>query len=314
MIEFQVNNFASADADSWNGLVKNSRSGLFLFQRGFMEYHADRFCDASLMLYSRNKLRGIFPANRSGSTVYSHQGLTYGGLLTGPDVKAAEIEGMFYAMADYYRTLGVTQIHYKKMPWCFSATPCAEDEYFLHQRGARLVRRDLSSVIDLRNRPKLSDSRRNVLKKARELGMQINELQGCAAFHALLTQALAKHSAKPVHSLAELELLIARFPAQIRLYGACLHGELLAAACLFDFGHIVHTQYLAASDAGRKVGALDHLLETLIQNSMHVSKHFFSFGISTEDAGKVLNHGLLTQKEGFGGRGVVHDFYEWDLQ
>ncbi|EIA46149.1 hypothetical protein cco111_09042, partial [Campylobacter coli 2680] len=37
---------------------------------------------------------------------------------------------------------------------------------------------------------------------------------------------------------------------------------------------------------------------------------YFDFGISTENGGQFLNHGLISQKEEFGGRGVIYDFYE----
>lgn len=39
-------------------------------------------------------------------------------------------------------------------------------------------------------------------------------------------------------------------------------------------------------------------------------KKFFSFGISTENKGKVLNEGLAFFKEAFGARGVVNNAYE----
>ena len=40
---------------------------------------------------------------------------------------------------------------------------------------------------------------------------------------------------------------------------------------------------------------------------------YFDFGTSNEEGGKVLNTSLIYQKEGFGGRGVVYDTYEWEL-
>ena len=46
---------------------------------------------------------------------------------------------------------------------------------------------------------------------------------------------------------------------------------------------------------------------------LYADRRYFSFGISTEQAGQYLNEGLIAQKEGFGARTVVHDFYEWNL-
>jgi uncharacterized protein YqgC (DUF456 family) len=88
---------------------------------------------------------------------------------------------------------------------------------------------------------------------------------------------------------------------------------LLAGTLLYDFGRVVHTQYLACSEQGRRVDALSLLLAELIEDR-YAQRAYFSLGISTEQQGQVLNDGLVTQKERFGARGVVHDFYAWDLR
>jgi hypothetical protein len=116
----------------------------------------------------------------------------------------------------------------------------------------------------------------------------------------------------PTHSLAELRLLQERFPHEIVLHEARHDGELLAGVLIYDLGRAVHTQYLAVSEQGRQCGALDMLLASLIDDT-YASRAYFSFGISTEQAGQVLNSGLVAQKERFGARAVVHDFYEWAL-
>ncbi|EJO9092086.1 GNAT family N-acetyltransferase, partial [Cronobacter sakazakii] len=81
---------------------------------------------------------------------------------------------------------------------------------------------------------------------------------------------------------------------------------------VYDYGHIIHTQYMANTQQGRQIGALDYILFTLI-NDIYTEKKYLSFGISTENAGQYLNTGLIAQKEGFGARAVVHDFYEMEL-
>ena len=72
---------------------------------------------------------------------------------------------------------------------------------------------------------------------------------------------------------------------------------------------MAHAQYIANSELGRSLGALDLLFQELIE-VYSVDHLFFDFGISTERKGNHLNLGLINQKQGFGGRGIVHDFYE----
>jgi hypothetical protein len=40
---------------------------------------------------------------------------------------------------------------------------------------------------------------------------------------------------------------------------------------------------------------------------------YLDFGRSTEGDGSILNGGLIAQKEGFGGRAICYDTYEWTL-
>jgi hypothetical protein len=50
--------------------------------------------------------------------------------------------------------------------------------------------------------------------------------------------------------------------------------------------------------------------ERMVMKAVAVIVHV---GASNEEGGKVLNASLIYQKEGFGGRGVVYDTYEWEL-
>ena len=74
---------------------------------------------------------------------------------------------------------------------------------------------------------------------------------------------------------------------------------LVAGSAAFEYDTDVHTQYMASSDLGGTIGALDLAIST-VMNDYREKKLWMDFGISTEDQGRVLNEGLLPQKEGFG--------------
>ena len=61
--------------------MSKGKNSTFLFQRDFMDYHSDRFMDHSLLVFKDEKLIAVLPGNQVDNTVYSHQGLTYGGLI-----------------------------------------------------------------------------------------------------------------------------------------------------------------------------------------------------------------------------------------
>ena len=117
------------------------------------------------------------------------------------------------------------------------------------------------------------------------------------------------HSATPVHTADEIKLLANRFPENIKLYVAYKNNEMLAGVLVYITPNVVHTQYIANSDMGRQCGALDIVMDYLI-NNCYSEKEYFDFGISTENEGLFLNEGLISQKQEFGGRAIAYDFYE----
>ena len=304
--------YRHVDAAAWDAVVERSRNGNLLHRRGYMDYHADRYTDASLLLESDGTPLAAFPANIDGDRVASHGGLTYGGLLSTHALRAAATLAAFEQIGKHYRARGVHSVLYKAVPHVFHACPAEEDLYALHRLGARLLRRELSSVIALRQPLRFTSERRRSIARARKAGLQLRSGGDPAAFHALLVQVLARHGATPTHSLAELRLLLGRFPGRLVLHEALDGDELLAGALVYDFGRVAHTQYLAASPRGRRLDALSLLLAGLLEN-VYAGHDYFSFGISTEQQGRVLNEGLVEQKERFGARAMVHDVYEWTL-
>ena len=89
--------------------------------------------------------------------------------------------------------------------------------------------------------------------------------------------------------------------------------EALGGTLVFVMNGIVHTQYIAASPKGKTVGALDIVFDELI-NKDFSNYRFLDFGKSTEQHGTWLNKNLIHQKEGFGGRGICYDVYEWNVK
>lgn len=304
--------YHASDAAAWDAVVGRSRNGNFLHRRGYMDYHADRFVDSSLVVERGAEIVAVFPASIRDTVVTSHGGLTYAGLITTHDLRADNTLAVFELMGEHYRQAGVSQVIYKPVPHVFHAYPAEEDLYALQRVGARLLRRDISSVVPLQDRVSFSDARRRAVRRAAAAGVQVRRGHDLADYHALLGDVLRRHEAVPTHSLAELQLLQSRFPDQIVLHEARQGEVLLAGVLVYDFGRTVHSQYIAASEEGRRIDALSLLLGELV-SEIYADRTYFSFGISTEQQGSVLNSGLIAQKESFGARAVVHDFYEWVL-
>ncbi|MFI5451846.1 hypothetical protein ACHMWN_06770 [Pedobacter sp. UC225_61] len=309
---FQVERYQNVNKTEWDNFIKSSKNGLFLFYRDYMDYHSERFVDHSLIIYKKGKIAALFPANEVGSEIQSHGGLTFGGLIMNLDVKADEVLQIFEKFLAYYKSIRFTTIIYKAIPQIFHSYLAQEDLYALFRSNALLFRRDISSVVALDSPIKFSESKKQSVTKCKNKDLVINESNSFQEYWQLLTRVLEKFNVKPVHSLQEIELLKTRFPSQIRLFEARLDGELLAGIVIYEFDKVVHTQYMANSELGRNMGALDFINHELINNK-YTDRNYFSFGISTTNNGQVLNTGLIQQKEMMGARAVTIDFYRINL-
>lgn len=306
--------YAAAKKEVWDRFVAEAKTPLFMFKRDFMEYHADRFVDASIMFYEEDVLVAVMPASRKMNTLASHGGLTYGGLVLSQKVRAGTVLDCFDALKGFSAEHGFETLIYKAIPYIFSRQGAQEDLYALFRVDARLTRRDLSSVIYLKDRLKLSKGRKWLIARAKKNNLAPVCSNDWDSFLGLLSGVLEKHDAVPVHTAQELIHLQSLFPEHISLMAVEHEGKMLAAALLFKFENVVHTQYLATSEEGKELGALDCLIESCIQTSQVDGFDYFSFGISTEDQGRYLNTGLLAQKESFGARGMTIDSYEVTLK
>ena len=299
----------------WNGFVATAKNGTFMTSRRYMDYHSDRFEDCSVMFVEKERVFAVFPANVSGQTIYSHQGLTYGGLVMGNEINAARVLEAFGLLREFYvHEYGAEKLLYKSIPYIYQQQASGEDEYGLYRNGARLVACGISSAVNLRCPIAYERSRRNALKKAAKNGLSVEPSTDYAGYWTILNDVLGKrHGQVPVHSAQELELLAGRFPENIKLFVVRGdEGSIIAGTYIYIYNNGVPAQYMAATDASRHTGALDLLVDYLIQ-TYSPTHQYLDFGISTEDQGRWLNEGLIYQKEGFGGRGVCYNQYELSL-
>lgn len=294
----------------WNDFITNSKNATFLFHRDYMDYHSDRFQDCSLMFFKEDELIALLPASVQEDVLYSHQGLTYGGLLLNSKIGTQLVLECFTQLRSYLIENKFKKLVYKVIPYIYHKLPANEDLYALFRVGAKLCRRDLSSTIEMGSRLDFSTRRKRGIKKAQKHDIICRESLDLESFHQMLSQVLShRHAVKPTHSLAEIKLLKSRFSKTIKLFAAYSAGEMLAAVLVYEIDTVVHVQYITSSEEGRMLGALDLLFDFLIHR-IYPSKKFFDFGISTEDQGMYLNEGLVSQKEEFGGRATVYDTYE----
>ena len=310
----EIRRYRREDKELWNSFVSKARNATFLFDRNYMDYHADRFDDNSFMFYHKGKLKAVLPANVAGDTLYSHQGLTYGGLLLDKKATVEDVLECFDSLNSWLRENGISKVVYKALPWIYQQYPSEEDLYALTWKcKAQLISRNIASTIVIDNKLKFAESRKSGIRKALSLNIEVGESNDVDGFWHVLEDNLGnRYNAKPVHTASEMKLLMSRFPNNIKLYVAKMNGEIVGGTLIYVTPQVVHTQYISASVEGKKHGALDLLFDYII-NKVYANCRYFDFGKSTEQGGAYLNEPLIFQKEGSGGRGVCYDWYQWEL-
>ncbi len=205
-----IERYGPSNREEWDRFVTGSRNGTFLFMRGYMDYHSDRFADCSWMVRKGGRLVAMLPANiTSDMVLHSHQGLTYGGWILPPaHVDAADVLGFFEEAVEMWRDCGITELDYRPVPWIYTGQPSEEAEYALFRLGAGMVRTDVSSSINQCRGALLNQQMRRHLTKALKLNPVICETDDVEEFMSMLENCLReRHGTAPVHTAGEMSLL-----------------------------------------------------------------------------------------------------------
>jgi hypothetical protein len=312
MNKIKIVKYTSAHYQLWNNFVANSKNATFLFHRDFMEYHSDRFQDFSLLVFDESEnLKAILPANIQEQKVYSHQGLTYGGIVISASLKLEKFLLIYTEILRFLNQNNILFLNFKLIPNIYCFQPAEELQYALFLSDAKLTRRDALATIDLQHKFKIDSNRVEGVKRAKKLGLEIKKETNFSAFWntVLIPNLEIKHDAKPVHTLAEIVELHKKFPQNIVQYNVYHNDKIIAGTTLFITHKTVHVQYISAIGDKNQHGALDYLFQHLITQEF-LDFSYFDFGISNENQGKNINKGLQYWKETFGARTFTQDFYE----
>lgn len=311
----EIIRYDASMAARWDEFAHMSRNGTMLHQRGYMDYHSDRFKDCSLVALHEGKLCALLPACIEGDTLWSHRGLTYGGWLVPlKHFDATVMVEVMDAACQWMSDNSIKRLVYKPVPHIYHRYPCEEDLYALFRHQAKLIETNISTTIDLTCPLPLDRGNKSGANAARKAGIQVGPSEDWVGYWRLLSSLLdERYCTRPVHTLDEMRLLHGRFPDGIRLYAATLDGEMLAGVVMYLSQPVAHCQYIGASPQGKDSKALTLLFDYLIGEAKASGYRYFDFGISNEDHGRYLNEGLVRQKSRLGGRGIVYNTFEINL-
>jgi len=313
--------FENSLTDDWDNFCYYSNNATFLHTRKYLNYHKDRFQDRSLLLTNHeDEIIGLFPAAESITDprlIISHPGISYGGLISAEKLYGEYVIQALEQIIKYFHAHNYDKIQYKAIPHIYHKHPSQDDLYAMFRLKAERYRSDLSSVINLSKTRMTSTRRTRCLKKAQKQNLCIISGPACLnAFWAILEDNLSsKHDSRPTHNLDEIKSLMETFPQEIELMVVKdkTSENIIAGIVLYHTESVTHSQYIASNEVGKRFCALDLLFNNAIEQAREHNKLYFSFGISNESDGIVLNQSLYQFKHEFGAGGICHDFFRIQL-
>ena len=324
-MELNIVKYNDSFENKWDDFIeKESLNGTLLHSRNFLNYHPkDRFEDCSLIVMNGTNIVAVVPACKiveEGKTYFSsHSGSTFGGIvLNGNSYNISTLSEIIPMLENYLSDNGFTDIIYKNAPDIFCEREMGLLDYMLFKNDYRQYN-ELSFVIPTNSLKEdvtanFVYGRRRHYKYSLKNNLDFKELvsdEEVSVFHEVLCENLKKFNTKPVHTCNEiLEFKNKRFPENVKFYGVYKENKLIAGSMVFLFGkRVFHTQYLAAHPDFLNLYPMEFMDTNMIKVARDMDYKYFSFGISTEEHGKILNEGLAMFKEGFGSSYSINRSY-----
>lgn len=313
---FEIVKYEDKYQKQWDQFVMNqSVNGTFLQTRNFLNYHPDgRFKDASVLVMQGTNIVAVVPAcdtiDEGKRCFFSHKGSTYGGIiLDRKKYNVSTMDILLPCLDEYLVSERYESALLKATSDIFSEKDMDLLDYYLFKNGYSQFD-ELSFYIDVENAPEdltkiMSSSRRRDYRYSLKNNLEFRRLESDAEieeFYKILCKNLKRFQTIPVHTLDELlEMKHCRLTEIVDFYGVFYQEKMIAGTMLFHFKkQVLHTQYLAQDADYSELFTMNYLDFSLIQLTREKGFSKFSFGISTEERGKVLNKGLALFKEGFG--------------
>lgn len=284
MKNLHVQRYNTSHKNTWDSFVADNNPFTFLFYRDYMDYHSNRFTDYSLLIFQDATLIALFPANISNETIiYSHEGLSYGGLIYDYNKWNQQSEKNIYkAILDHYKTIPISKICIK-IPPQFYGPQIERQMDVLSALGAAVQKSFLSMAADMEPPLKIHKSKykryRKYNQKKEFIVKDDNDFK--TFWNQVLIPCLEeKHQAKPVHALDEIVKLNKCFPENIIQWNVYFNSKIIAGITLFVKNDVIRSQYGATRLGYEAFAPLDYLY-------IYLFDLYYAKGVKIFDMGSI---------------------------
>jgi hypothetical protein len=317
---WDIRPYRPEDAIAWKALLAASNNGTLFHDLDFLAYHPQGKYDfRHLVALRRSRIDAVIPGALSADGIFvSPAGASIGG----PAMrKSIPVEACLYlveALQLYCESKGWRGIEVTLPPPVYHDEPDHGIEFALHVKGFQLVHRSMPLLIPLHRQKDeqyqrlFRQSQRSYVRACQRKGVVVTEagIEGLGAFLELLTETHARLGSLPTHTREEIESLLCRWPAHIRIWSAHLGELTIASVLLFVLNRsICNTFYICDRASHRSFHGLTVLLAEIADSLARRGFHYLDLGPSASSGH--FNRGVVSFKESLGARAFCRDRWRW---
>ena len=312
--EWVIRPYRPEDAVAWKALLANSNNATLFHDLDFLAYHPPGKYDfRHLVALRKSRIDAIIPGALSADGVFvSPAGASIGGPAVRKSIPVGACLHLVEALQLYCKYAGWRGIEVTLPPPIYHDQPDQGMEFAVHAKGFQLVHRSMQLLIPLDRQQGehyqrlFRQSQRSYVRACRRKGVVVTEagIEGLGAFLGLLAETHARLGSLPTHTPEEIETLLHRLPAHIRIWSAHLGELTIASVLLFVLnGSICNTFYICDRASHRAFHGLTVLLAEIADSLARRGFHYLDLGPSASS--EHFNRGVVSFKESSGREGFL---------
>jgi hypothetical protein len=299
--------------NEWEQVVEQASNGHAMARVPYFTYHADRFEDHSLLFKKSSRFLAVLPANRDGRVLYSHQGISFGGLIMAQRARFEDVQEMFRLLLAHLHDEGIEKLIYRAPPHPYQVAPREDDIIFLERAGARIVETKIHNMVRCVAKAPRNKGWKNCISRSVKSGLQIRNDASIDEFWPMIERLVREvHRSQPVHSLDEIKLLKSRLGDDMPLLTAhSADGALLGGHLFLRSPSVLTAMYIGESPDGRDLGAGRFTLHHLLTDPAYQGI-WLDLGQLVNPANNEVLDSLLSYKEAAGSRVISR--HTWEIE
>lgn len=309
----EVRKYKAEDKKDWDSFVSQSDNGFFFFKRDFLEYHHKPFIDHSLLVYDNNKLKALVPINTKDHKAYSHQGITYGGLITPIKCKYADYILYINEVFNYLKKQNLHQISIKIQPSVYFRTQSNKLDVIIQRNKLNIDECLIGAVLNCQHYILPTKRKLNIKSSLLKNHIFSTETELSDFWKLVEICYPSRFGFKPVHSFDEISYLAKTFESNISIMSLRekSSNKLVAGLMVFEDDRMAKIQYIAYDE---KAIDLINLLYYETLDYYLKKKKSVDWGLSMDVNDGEVNTSILWLKEKFGASPIAVNTITFDLE